>query len=339
VPARKSVRKIKLCIPIYFDAGIYPSAGVYAERRSIYWRTIAVLCASIRRSSVSDLDIIVCTNEPPSSEISFKLNELDVSLISPGFSFRAPEGMAPLFSGAFYLFDCMTYCCQNFSRDDIFMFVDPDCLVMKGFDVIREYCDQWPLIGYELDIDKDQSVNGCSRSDLLAFLNTMEDNHHVQPPTYFGGEFFVAAGEALRDICSLVEGVWKINKVNFQSGRTSLKTEEHVLSAALALSPDRVGTGNVIIKRMWTRPSFRNVASADRALLIWHLPAEKRYGFQQLFYLIALDMKNLTSLNDRQFEDLVAQLVRLEPSSVEKVWHFLYPKVKSILLGHDTADG
>jgi len=322
-PLCKSVRKVQLCIPIYFDAGIYPSAGVYAERRSIYWRTIAVLCASIRRSSISGLDIIVCTNEPPSSEISSMLDEFGVSFISPAFSFRAPDGMAPLFSGAFYLFDCMNYCSRNLSCDDIFMFVDPDCLAMKGFAVIREYCDQWPLIGYELSIDKGQSVNGCSRNDLLAFLKTIEDSHHVQPPTYFGGEFFVAAGEALRDICSLVDRVWKINKENFQSGRIFLKTEEHVLSAALALSPDRVGTGNAIVKRMWTRPSFRNVASADRALLIWHLPAEKRYGFQQLFYLIELDTKNLTSLNDDQFEDLVAKLVRLEPSFREKVWHFL----------------
>src|SRR5580693_8333004 len=122
-PPHGSARKIRLCIPIYFDAGIYPSAGVYAERRNIYWRTIAVLCASIRRSSTPDLDIIICTNEPPSSEISPKLEELGVSFISPTFSFKAPEAMAPLFSGAFYLFDCMNYCRQNLSGDDIFVFL------------------------------------------------------------------------------------------------------------------------------------------------------------------------------------------------------------------------
>src|SRR5579872_7037856 len=137
-PLRETVRRIKLCIPIYFDAGIYPSAGVYAERRSIYWRTIAVLCASLRRSSVSTLDIIICTNEPPPLPILSKLDELGVSFISPVFSFHAPEGMAPLFSGAFYLFDCMAYCSQHLAGDDdIFVFVDPDCLAMKDFRVIR----------------------------------------------------------------------------------------------------------------------------------------------------------------------------------------------------------
>ena len=339
IAPNRSVRKIQLCIPIYFDAGIYPSAGVYAERRNIYWRTIAVLCASIRRSSVSDLNIIVCTNEPPSSEISPKLNELGVSFISPAFSFKAPEGMAPLFSGAFYLFDCMNYCRENLSGDDIFMFVDPDCLVTKSFGVIREYCDQWPLIGYELDIDNNRSVNGCSRIDLLAFMNTMEDNHNSQPPTYFGGEFFVATGEALPDICSIIETIWKINKANFESGRIFLKTEEHVLSVALALIPNRVGTGNAIIKRMWTRPSYRNVSSTDREFLIWHLPAEKRYGFQKLFYLIQLDTKELTSLSDSQFEELAANIVRLKPSWAEKAWNFLYPKIKSVLLGRESTKG
>lgn len=330
-PLRKSVRKLHVCIPIYFDEGIYLNAGAHAGQRNVYWRSIVVLCASMRRSSVSDLEIVVCSNELPSSDISSRLDELGVSFISPDFSFRAPEGMAPLFSGAFYLFDCMTYCCRNLSDDGIFVFVDPDCLMMKDFGVIREYCEQWPLIGYEMDFNEDQSENGCSRRDLLAFLNTMEDSRR-EPPKYFGGEFFVATAEALPGICAMIERVWKINNRNFQSGNISLKTEEHVLTVALALSPEPIGTGNTtIIKRMWTRPSFRNVTSSDRALLIWHLPAEKRYGLQRLFNLLERDTRNLMGLNDKEFEDLAAEFIHLEPSSVEKACYFLYPKLKFLL--------
>lgn len=338
-PLNRPVRQLQLCIPIYFDAGVYPSAGVYAERRSIYWRSITVLCASIKRSAVSDLNVIVCTNESPPPAISCKLTELGVSFISPTFSFRAPDGMAPLFSGAFYLFDCMAYCSQNYSNDDIFMFVDPDCLVMKSFELVREYCDQWPLIAYGLEIDKDQPVNGRSRSDLLAFLNTMQDGPHDQPPPYFGGEFLAATRDGLRDICAAIARIWEINARNFKTDRIFLKTEEHVLSVALAQSPGRVTMGNSIIKRMWTRPSFRNVSSADRTFSIWHLPAEKRYGFQQLFYLFERDPRNVLDLDDEQFEELVAKLVRLELSPAEKIWHFLYPKIKFILSGGKTTTG
>lgn len=244
-----------------------------------------------------------------------------------------------LFSGAFYLFDCMSYCSRTLSDHDIFMFVDPDCLLMKDFGVIRDYCSRWPLIGYELNIDRNRLVNGCSRNDLLLFLNSMQDDRYDEPPRYFGGEFFVATGDALPGICSIVERVWKINNWNFHHGRVFLKTEEHVLSAALALSPEPVGTANAIIKRMWTRPSFRNVSSADRGFLIWHLPAEKRYGFQKLFDMLEPGTKTLTDLSDREFEELIARLVRLELSPLEKLGYFLYPKIKSLFLGHKTEHG
>ena len=143
----------------------------------------------------------------------------------------------------------------------------------------------------------------------------------MEPPKYFGGEFLVATGEALPDICQIIETVWEINKNNFQSGSTFLKTEEHVISVAFALSAASVGTGNAIIKRMWTRPSFRNVSPADREFLIWHLPAEKRYALQQLFYLIELDIGNLVNLSDSEFEDLLANSIRLDPSFVQKAWY------------------
>jgi hypothetical protein len=174
-------------------------------------------------------------------------------------------------------------------------------------------------------------VNGCSRSDLLAFLKITNDNINLEPPIYFGGEFFVATGEALPNICRTIERVWEANKRNFQSGRIYLKTEEHVISVALASSAYSVGKGSAMIKRMWTRPSFRNVSSGDRALLIWHLPAEKRHALQRLFYLIELDVRTLLDMSDNDFEDLVAKFIRLELSFVQKAWYLLYPIIKSIV--------
>jgi hypothetical protein len=324
------VRKIRLCVPIYFDAGIYPSAGIYAERRTIYWRTIAVLCASIRRLNVPELEIVVCTNEAPSPDIFDKLDEFGGSLITPHYSFQPPEGLFPAFSGAFYLFDCMNYCRRVFSHEDIFVFIDPDCLVMKTIEVIRQYSDQWSIIGYDLKLKTDEKMNGCSRDDLLVFLRSMANNNIIEPPKYFGGELLVVTGEALPNLCHTIETIWETNNCNFQSGIFCLKTEEHVISVALALSTASIGTANTIIKRMWTRPSFRNVSPADREFPIWHLPAEKRYALQRLFYLIEQDIGNLVNLSDNKFEDLAAKSIRMDPSFLEKVWFFLYPTIKSI---------
>src|SRR5882672_8801099 len=163
------MRPIKLCVPIYFDEAIYPSAGGHAERDLIYWRTISVLCASIKRARIPMLDIVVCTNENPPPDVSDILDDCGVSFISPEFSFQPPKGLFPAFSGAFYLFDCMNYCRDNFPSDDIFVFVDPDCIVMNDLEILRHHSSQWPLIGYDLKMETDSKVNGCSRKDLLEF--------------------------------------------------------------------------------------------------------------------------------------------------------------------------
>jgi hypothetical protein len=324
-----ATRKIKLCIPIYFDDGIYPSAGVQAEHRNIYWRTVTVLCASINRAKIPELDILICTNETPSPDIFEKLSDYGVSFISPSFSFQPPKGLFPAFSGAFYLFDCLHYCRETFSKDGIFVFMDPDCVVMDNLEIIRKYSDRWSLVGYQLEIDEDHKINGCSRTDLLAFLQAMKDNNVMHPPKYFGGEFLVVSGEALQDTCTAIDNVWKLNIEAFQAGQQTLKTEEHVISVALAFCADRIGTGNAIVKRMWTRPSLRNVSSADRGISIWHLPAEKRFAFQNLFYLVERNPTNLENLSDKEFRDLVAKLIRLEPSPIDKILYFLYPIIKS----------
>jgi hypothetical protein len=327
LPLRPENRSIKLCIPIYFDDSVYPSAGAGADRKLIYWRTIAVLCASIRRASVPRLDILISTNEAPPSEISGVLDSFSVCFVSPHFSFQPPKDLYPAFSGAFYLFDCMRHC-RSFSSENIFVFIDPDCLAMDNFERIRQLVRQRPLIGYDLELEEDEKVNGCSRNDLLAFIRLMADNSVDEPPRYFGGELLIVAGEELGNFCDFIDQVWKLNLTNFRTGKTTLKTEEHVLSVALARLADRVGLGNEIIKRMWTRPSFRNVSFEDEKFSIWHLPAEKRHAFQRLFALVKNNAKHLTALNDKEFRDLVSEMIRLNLSFVERPVYLLYPLLK-----------
>ncbi len=43
------------------------------------------------------------------------------------------------------------------------------------------------------------------------------------------------------------------------------------------------GTANRFIRRMWTTFRRNNLAPSDRWLTIWHLPAEKRTGFADVF--------------------------------------------------------
>jgi hypothetical protein len=256
------------------------------------------------------------------------LDNLSITFVSPTFSFQPPEGLYPAFSGAFYLFDCMNYCLRHLSKENIFVFLDPDCLVMDDLESLRRCARQWPLIGYDLELEKEEEVNGCSRSDLLAFLCLMESNDVREPPTYFGGEFLIVNGQELGNICEVIDQIWKLNLANFLTRRITLKTEEHVLSVALARLADRVGRSSRVVKRMWTRPSFRNVSLEDERVSIWHLPAEKRHGFQRLFVICKEDANHLANLGDEEFRNLVADIVRLKLSVIERLVYFFYPILK-----------
>jgi hypothetical protein len=325
------LRPIKICIPIFFDDSAYPSAGDFRGRHLIYWRTIAVLCASIRRTKDYSLDIVICTNEAAPRDVAELLDLLDVSFASPSFSFRPPTGLYPAFSGAFYLFDSMEYCRVHFPNDGLFMFLDPDCLVLTNFESVRKQVNEWPLIGYELEIAEAERVNGCSRRDLLSFCRAMGNERMVAAPTYFGGEFVVVDGGQLGGLCEIVDRVWKQNLLNFQEGKVFLKTEEHVLSVAFAELAGRVGAAGAIVKRIWTRPSYRNISSQDEKLSLWHLPAEKRHAFQDLFNLIKTDLSKFMSMSDEKFLGLVGSLVRLELSLIERPLYFAYPTIKRLV--------
>ena len=112
----------------------------------------------------------------------------------------------------------MNYCRRIFSHDEIFAFIDPDCLVMKNIEVIRKYSHRCSIIGYELKIENDEKINGCSRDDLSRIFTLNDNDNIVEPPKYFGGELFVATGEALPHICHAIETVWETNKRIFGRG-------------------------------------------------------------------------------------------------------------------------
>ena len=43
---------------------------------------------------------------------------------------------------------------------------------------------------------------------------------------------------------------------------------------------------NHLIKRIWTSPRYSSVAPGDERLLLWHLPAEKRYGLRDIYKML-----------------------------------------------------
>jgi hypothetical protein len=59
--------------------------------------------------------------------------------------------------------------------------------------------------------------------------------------------------------------------------------EAHFLSLVYNQVGIKFGTGNLFVRRIWTQVlHFNNRTNSDSELVMWHLPAEKRFGIRRL---------------------------------------------------------
>ena len=98
--------------------------------------------------------------------------------------------------------------------------------------------------------------------------------------------------------------LWPLNYMRYEQQAFKLTEEAHFLSTLYY----RLGCTNNIadeyIKRMWTALQCDNVEKKDGNLPIWHLPAEKKYGFEKLFAWFA-DNENITREDYLRMSDRV----------------------------------
>jgi len=95
---------------------------------------------------------------------------------------------------------------------------------------------------------------------------------------YCGGEFFAASTEALAASSQYFNMVREKCIQRWINQKKTVTEEAHVLSLVYAGMGIKIGTANVLIKRIWTTFKYNNVNLLDAALPIWHLPSEKRTG-------------------------------------------------------------
>ena len=80
--------------------------------------------------------------------------------------------------------------------------------------------------------------------------------------------------------------MWNKNLQAIERGQRWCREEAQFLSLLYHRHGYKEGTANPFLKRIWTASGFghfRNTAAEDRDLLVWHLPAEKRFGFLDMF--------------------------------------------------------
>jgi hypothetical protein len=271
---------------------IFPSAGGNSadpKVQAVYWRCLTVLFASARITNPDQRLVLFSNVTPP------VVDGLDLARILPerygvelrrvALTARLARELTPSWGNVLYFFDILASLGEE-PDDTRLAVVDSDIVVTGSLAPLFASLDSHDYALYPVSTADDENVNGLSPRQMGAIVGQIRPELGLAPITHFGGEMFA---------CSL--GTWRRDAAVFQrlledagSGSgpaAAVRTEEHIYSIASRLLGVAVADAGAQLKRIWTSPRFSTVADGDEALALWHLPAEKRYGFRDMFGALA----------------------------------------------------
>ncbi len=273
----------RIGISYFADDSVYPNAGPLAARRRIYWENIAVACLTASANSVG-ASVCVYTNDTPPADVQFILGESNVSRIEVPFKHRFQSSPNARFVGALYLLDALSDL-RN-SDDEIILVIDPDCFTSRSLYPLFEHIRDRGHFLYSPNYSPVQMVNGCSRQLIWEFLQK-HFSYDGPVPEYVGGEIVGMRRDSLGKLVGAIDFIFAANMKSGSMTAPVLQTEEHILTAAAAITSMTPTAAGPFIKRMWTRSAFYNVTPDDQDRIIWHLPAEKTHRLRRMYRYLA----------------------------------------------------
>jgi hypothetical protein len=308
------------------NSTFFPQIGINSdapEAKAIYWRCVLCFFASSRVVNPSAAHLFFTNAGLPivdgiSVELFFA--RLNVKVINLPINYRLPSGRVKSWGNQFYILDIIRAISLSINYDR-YIVLDADCLWLTSAKYVEESIDRLGVLTYLLDekaYGKDEFINGITRYDMAKFLNDMGGGDRESVP-YCGGEIFAASSAEIIRIADQIPQMW--NRV-LGGGKTAPQEEAHFLSIIYALNGYDIGTANTHIKRMWTALKHSNVDVSDLALTIWHLPAEKKYGFKRLFDRLRsgdCQLKHLTALGFRP--EIYCRVMGVPRRSTAKLAH------------------
>lgn len=270
----------------------FPSAGRHSSSREfqlIYWRC-ALVCfgTSVRQNPnahhVIFSNVDIAAHAP--AEVVDRLRSWDVELVTLEFKHRLPLGSVQRWGNVFYELDILRYVHEQ--QWPGLILLDIDCVWIRPSSEIEAALNQKDILAYTLNpedqknYEGDVLINGMSRKAMRADIEPRLGRAMDRDPYIYGGEFFAVTAAACGLLVRDTEALWNqvLAKLHLQD---SMKTEEHLLSILFEVNGAEPHSGNRFVRRMWTHFEDFNVKPSDLMLTIWHLPAEKRFGFRTLY--------------------------------------------------------
>jgi hypothetical protein len=271
------------------DGRAYPQVGEdssLASFQAVYWRTASVFYASSRRANPEARHLLFTNGEPPTvdgHDLTAFFQRLDVELVDVPYTYCPPEGYFGLWRNQFYVLDVIRYLSEQPSNFPA-VILDLDCVFVDSGDRLFEAVRRSGVVNYiHKEIEADPSY-ACSGLTVVELQQVAEEIAGGPLPRvrYCGGGIFGATWEVAEAVNAAAPSLWQACLERHARGLSKLNTEEHFFSHLYTTLGLPVGTADGLMRVIWTQ-RYRTVTESDLDLTVWHLPAEKKYGFRRLF--------------------------------------------------------
>jgi len=269
------------------SATFFPQIGSQSdapESQAVYWRCAACFFASSFALNPGHPHRFYTNTALPvidGVDFSALFSRWGVEVVTLPITHRLPSGAVSSWGNQFYILDIMAHHAQTGSHAPLIV-LDSDCLWIKPVDAMVRAIETHGALTYRIDNDEyppGSVINGRSEADLARFL-AAEGGPALAEVSYCGGEIYAASAALNRALSARAAALWPMVMAQ---GEYAPLEEAHLLSVLYAAEILTSSSANPFIRRMWTTFHFHNLRSADRDLALWHLPAEKRTGFADLF--------------------------------------------------------
>ena len=283
------------------EGTFFPQLGTTSdapEAQAAYWRCMTCFFASSLAANPGARHIAFTNTVVPrvdGIDLAALFGSWGVEIQVVPVGWRLPRGTVRSWGNQFYVFDVIRHFVSSRPAERLIL-LDSDCLWLRSADEIEAAIDRHGALTYLLDYQEHASgseINGLSREAMASFLETNGGPSLGEIP-YFGGEIFAANLATSAQVITVAERLWPLVE---SQGAGAPREEAHLLSVIYAQLGIEVGTADRFIRRMWTTLQHNNLTASDSNLAIWHLPAEKRTGFRDLFRQIVRNSDKPPALN------------------------------------------
>lgn len=258
--------------------------------RDVYRRCLAVFFASARAAN-PDAQLVLWLNrpwDPHASKVADEthqlLGRLGVQTRTVDYTYAPPEGAPSAWRNQFFVYDVLAAIADDTADDDLHLILDSDIVWAGGPRQGRmwEALAKSGALVYAIDYAAENQLNGFSRNDL-ATLAARLGHPAKTPPPYHGGEFIALRGDKVKALAGAAAPLWQRLLAMHRAGERIVTEEAHMLSL-LDVMLELDGDAAPFVSRLWTQVGkYRNVGPECLELVLWHVPAEKRYGIPRLY--------------------------------------------------------